>query len=119
MNMALSSSKQSHAEISRLAEDVLADKLRGISGVATVNISGALKRELSVLLRSEKLREHNVWVGEVVAALRAQNTNAPMARYRVRWMRKASAWWAASRPPKNFKASWSNVWADKSYAWPM
>jgi multidrug efflux pump subunit AcrB len=80
MNMALSSSKQSHAEISRLAEDVLADKLRGISGVATVNISGALKRELSVLLRSEKLREHNVSVGEVVAALRAQNTNAPVGK---------------------------------------
>jgi multidrug efflux pump subunit AcrB len=34
MNMALSSSTQSHAEISRLAEDVLADKLRGIAGVA-------------------------------------------------------------------------------------
>jgi multidrug efflux pump subunit AcrB len=80
MNLALSSSQQSHAEISRLAEDVLADKMRGVSGVATVNISGALKRELSVLLRSEKLREHNVSVGEVVAALRAQNTNAPVGK---------------------------------------
>jgi hydrophobe/amphiphile efflux-1 (HAE1) family protein len=82
MNMALSSSKQSHAEISRLAEDMLADKLRGIAGVATVNINGSLKRELSVLLRSEKLREFNVSVGEVVAALRAQNTNAPVGKVR-------------------------------------
>ena len=84
MNMALSSAKQSHAEISRLAEDVLADKLRGIAGVATVNISGSLKRELSVLLRAEKLREYNVSVGEVVAALRAQNTNAPVGKVRGR-----------------------------------
>lgn len=82
MNLALSSSKQSHAEISRLAEDVLADKLRGIAGVATVNINGSLKRELSVLLRAEKLREYNVSVGEVVAALRAQNSNAPVGKVR-------------------------------------
>ena len=82
MNMALSSSKQSHAEISRLAEDVLADKMRGIPGVASVNIGGSLKRELSVLLRAEKLREFNVSVGEVVAALRAQNTNAPVGKVR-------------------------------------
>ncbi len=80
MNMALSSSSQTHAEISRLAEDTLADKLRSIPGVANVNISGSLKRELSVLLRSEKLREYNVSVSEVVAAVRAQNTNAPVGK---------------------------------------
>ena len=80
MNLALSSSAQSHAEISRMAEDVLADKLRGIAGVATVNVSGALKRELSVLLRTQKLREFNLSVGEVVAALRAQNANAPVGK---------------------------------------
>jgi hydrophobe/amphiphile efflux-1 (HAE1) family protein len=80
MNLALSSSQQSHAEISRLAEDVLADKLRGVAGVANVNINGSLKRELSVLLRAEKLREFNVSVGDVVAALRSQNTNAPVGK---------------------------------------
>ncbi len=82
MNMALSSSAESHATISRLAEDVLADKLRAIPGVASVNISGALKRELSVLLRAEKLREFNISVGDVVNALRAQNTNAPVGKVR-------------------------------------
>ncbi|HWJ96444.1 MAG TPA: efflux RND transporter permease subunit, partial [Telluria sp.] len=82
MNLALSSSTQSHAEISRLAEDVLADRFRAIDGVSTVNVNGALKRELSVLLRAEKLREYNVSVGEVVAALRNQNTNAPVGKVR-------------------------------------
>ena len=80
MQMALSASAQSHAEISRLAEDVLADKFRGIDGVATVSVNGALRRELSVLLRAEKLREYNVSVTDVVAALRAQNTTAPVGR---------------------------------------
>ena len=71
---------QSHAEISRMAEDVLADKLRAIPGVATVNINGSLKRELSVLLRAEKLREYNISVTEVVSALRNQNTTSPVGR---------------------------------------
>jgi hydrophobic/amphiphilic exporter-1 (mainly G- bacteria), HAE1 family len=80
VNLGLSSSKQTHAQISRLAEDVLADQFRGIDGVSVVNIDGALRRELSVLLHAQKLREYNVSAGEVVAALRAQNTNAPVGR---------------------------------------
>ena len=80
MQMALSSTKQSHAEISRLAEDQLADKFRAIDGVAVVNVNGSLRRELSVLLRAEKLREYNVSVTEVVGALRSQNTTSPVGR---------------------------------------
>ena len=80
MQLALSSTTQSHAEISRLAEDVIADRFRGIDGVATVNVGGALRRELSVLLRAEKLREYNVSVSEVTNALRLQNTTAPVGR---------------------------------------
>ncbi len=78
MYLALSSTRQSQAEISRLAEDVLADKFRAIDGVATVTVNGALHRELSVLLRAQKLREYNTSVGEVVNALRLQNTTAPV-----------------------------------------
>ena len=80
MQLAMSSTTQSHAEISRLAEDVIADRFRSIDGVATVNVNGALRRELSVLLRAEKLREFNVSVTEVVNALRQQNTTAPVGR---------------------------------------
>lgn len=82
MQMALSSSSQSHAEISRLAEDKLADRFRSIDGVASVNIDGSLKRELSVLLKAEKLREYHVSVNDVVNALRNQNTNAPVGKVR-------------------------------------
>ncbi|HET7809318.1 MAG TPA: efflux RND transporter permease subunit [Steroidobacteraceae bacterium] len=80
MNLGLSSTRQSHAEISRLAEDVLADQLRALDGVAVVNVDGSLNRELSVLLHAQKLREFNVSAGDVVNALRAQNTNAPVGR---------------------------------------
>ena len=80
MQLALSSKTQSHAEISRLAEDVISDRFRAIDGVAVVSVNGSLRRELSVLLRAEKLREFNLSVTEVVAALRAQNTTAPVGR---------------------------------------
>src|SRR5258708_2958760 len=80
MQLALSAKSQPFAEISRLAADVLADRFRGIDGVAVVNVNGSLKRELSVLLRAEKLREFNVSVTDVVNALRAQNTTAPVGR---------------------------------------
>ena len=70
------------AEISRLAEDQIADKLRGIAGVAQVNVNGALKRELSVLLHAQKLREVNLSVTEVVNALRTQNAAAPVGKIR-------------------------------------
>jgi HAE1 family hydrophobic/amphiphilic exporter-1 len=48
--------------------------------VAVVYVNGALRRELSVLLRAEKLREYNVSVTDVVNALRLQNTTAPVGR---------------------------------------
>ncbi len=82
MEIALSSTTQTHPEISRLAEDELADKFRAIDGVSTVAVNGSLKRELSVLLRAEKLREFNVSVADVVNAVRNQNTTAPVGKVR-------------------------------------
>ncbi len=80
MQMSLSSDRQSLAEISRLAEDDLADRFRAINGVSTVEVNGSLRRELSVLLHADRLREHNISVAEVVGALRRQNTTAPVGR---------------------------------------
>jgi hydrophobe/amphiphile efflux-1 (HAE1) family protein len=82
MQLALSSTSQTHAEISRLAEDKLADRMRAIDGVANVVVNGSLRRELSVLLHSEKLREYGVSVGDVTAALMRQNMNAPVGKLR-------------------------------------
>ncbi|MFO1503309.1 MAG: efflux RND transporter permease subunit [Steroidobacteraceae bacterium] len=82
MQLGLSSNTQTLAEISRLAEDQLADRFRGISGVSTVDVNGSLKRELSVLLHAQRLREYNVSVAEVVGALRRQNTTAPVGQVR-------------------------------------
>src|SRR6476661_3086998 len=80
IELALSSTSQTHAEISRLAEDDLAERLRAVEGVSVVNVTGSLKRELSVLLHADRLREYGISVAEVVDALRNQNANAPVGR---------------------------------------
>ncbi|MFX7090850.1 efflux RND transporter permease subunit, partial [Acinetobacter baumannii] len=67
---------------SRLAEDKLAERFRGITGVSVVTVNGSLKRELSILLRADKLREFGVSVTEVLNAVRAQNTTAPVGKVR-------------------------------------
>lgn len=82
MQMALSSKDKSHAEISRMAEDDISDRFRAVDGVAVVTVNGALRRELSVLLHAQKLREFNVSVSEVVNALRTQNSTAPVGKVR-------------------------------------
>jgi len=82
MNISLNSTSQSHAEISRLAEDTLADKFRAIDGVANVKVNGSLQRELSVLLHAQKMREFNVSASDVTNALSRQNTNAPAGKVR-------------------------------------
>ena len=64
--------RRAHAEISRLAEDELADRFRAHRRRGRRSTSTArCKRELSVLLHAEKLREYNVSVTEVVNALRS------------------------------------------------
>ena len=66
-----------------LQKTLLADRFRAIDGVSIVNVNGALRRELSVLLRAEKLREYNVSVTEVVAALATEHHRTRWARQRL------------------------------------
>lgn len=82
LQLSLTSTTLSHAQLSRLAEDKLAERFRGIAGVSTVSVNGSLKRELSILLRADKLREFGVSVTEVLNAVRAQNTTAPVGKVR-------------------------------------
>ncbi|CAM3652768.1 efflux RND transporter permease subunit [Roseateles saccharophilus] len=82
MQVSLESKTLSHAEMSRIAEDQLADKFRAIPGVGKVDVFGSLNRELSVLLHGQKLREFNVSVSDVVNALRNQNMSAPVGKVR-------------------------------------
>ncbi len=118
MQVALSSSVLDHAEISRLAEDQLADRFRALPGVAVVTVNGALRRELSVLLHADKLRQYSVSVTEVVAALRAQNATAPVGKVRGTLEDQSIASSAAWRAPASSGASSSSAGVTSWCGWP-
>jgi HAE1 family hydrophobic/amphiphilic exporter-1 len=80
VSLTLSSPALSGAELTRLADPDITRELRGIAGIAEVNVVGGIERELSVELRPQALQAAGVSVNEVVQALQAQNLAAPVGR---------------------------------------
>jgi hydrophobe/amphiphile efflux-1 (HAE1) family protein len=80
VSLTLSSPGLTSAELTRLADPGITRRLRGINGVATVNLAGAVERELVVELRPRDLQASGVSVGQVVQALQAQNLAVPVGR---------------------------------------
>ena len=118
MNLALSSTTQSHTEISRLAEDMLADRLRGIDGVAQVNVDGSLQaRALGAAARAEAARVQRL--GRATWSTRCDRRTPPRrsAASRARSTSRASAWSDASSRRRNSTTSWSSARATKWCAW--
>ncbi|HEV7387880.1 MAG TPA: efflux RND transporter permease subunit, partial [Gemmatimonadaceae bacterium] len=67
-------------QLTRLADPDITSKLKGIPGVAQVQVVGGVKREMTIQLRPEALQAAGISVGEVVGALQAQNLAAPVGR---------------------------------------
>jgi HAE1 family hydrophobic/amphiphilic exporter-1 len=80
VSLTLSSTALSGADLTRLVDPDITRQLRGITGVATVSLTGAVERELVVEIRPKDLQGMGVSVGQVVAALQAQNLAVPVGR---------------------------------------
>ncbi len=80
VSLTLSSPGLTGAELTRMVDPDITRKLRGISGVAQVDLVGGIERELVVELRPRALQGSGVGVGQVVQALQAQNLAAPVGR---------------------------------------
>src|SRR5688572_6064470 len=80
VSLTLSSPGLSGAELTRMADPDITRRLRGISGVATVNLVGAIERELVVEIRPRDLEATGVSVGQLVQALQSQNMASPVGR---------------------------------------
>jgi hydrophobic/amphiphilic exporter-1 (mainly G- bacteria), HAE1 family len=80
LSLALSSPGLTGAELTRIVDPGITRRLRGITGVATVNLSGAIERELVVEIRPRDLQAAGISVGQVVQALQAQNLASPVGR---------------------------------------
>ncbi len=61
-------------------EDRLRPQLLTVDGVASVDVSGGLVREIQVVLDQERLRSYNLTVSQVIQALRAANQDVAAGR---------------------------------------
>ncbi len=80
MSLVLSSQTMGGPELTRLADPEITRRLRGIPGVAEVEVIGGVERELTVELRPRDLQATGLSVEQVVQALQAQNLAAPVGR---------------------------------------
>jgi hydrophobe/amphiphile efflux-1 (HAE1) family protein len=78
--IAFSSPQRDLISLRHWIEDRLRPQLLTVEGVASVDVSGGLVREVQVVLDQERLRSYGVSVSEVIAALRAANQDVAAGR---------------------------------------
>lgn len=64
-------------EMRILADDLVADRLAKVSGVAAINVNGGDERELSVSVDKERLEAYGIGIDKLVGAIRGANLNVP------------------------------------------
>jgi len=80
VSMTIASTTMTPAQLTRLADPDIMSKLRGIPGIAQVQLVGGVKREMTIQLKPQELQAAGIGVGQVVQALQAQNLAAPVGR---------------------------------------
>jgi hydrophobic/amphiphilic exporter-1 (mainly G- bacteria), HAE1 family len=80
VSLTLSSRTLSAPELTRIADPGITRELRGIPGVAEVQVVGGVERELSVEVDPSRLQAAGVSIPQVVQALQAQNLAVPVGR---------------------------------------
>lgn len=78
--LAFSSDRQSPLEITDYADNVVADQLKTLPGVASVIIGGQRRYAMRVWLDAQRLVAYGLTVQDVEAALRSQNVELPAGR---------------------------------------
>jgi HAE1 family hydrophobic/amphiphilic exporter-1 len=72
------SADRDQRELRQFVEDQILYRIERVPGVAAVDISGGLLREIHVDLSLEKLNAYNLSVAQVVEVLRRENLNEPV-----------------------------------------
>ena len=75
--LSLRSDSRSLRELSDLGERLVVKRLQGAEGVGTVDVNGDVRRELAVWLKPEKMAAYGIGIDQIVAAIRAENQDAP------------------------------------------
>ena len=79
-SLAIRSETLSPRDLTVLVEKSVKRRFEGIAGVGKVDLVGAAKREVNVILSPERLNALGLGVDAVVAGLRSENVNTPLGR---------------------------------------
>ena len=80
VQLTLASKTLTGPELTRIVDPGITRQLRGVTGVAEVNVVGGIEREMTIELDPQALQATGVSVGEVVQAVQTQNLAAPVGR---------------------------------------
>lgn len=80
INLVLRSENLSNRQLRDLADNVLADRLSQIAGVANVAVSGGDVREIQVRVRKDALLRYGIGITDVQRAVQAAALNVPSGR---------------------------------------
>ncbi|MFQ5605963.1 MAG: efflux RND transporter permease subunit [bacterium] len=71
------SSPRPLAEVYRLTDDIIKDRLARVAGVASINIVGGKEREILISVRRDRLRAYGLSILDVVGGVAAANLDIP------------------------------------------
>ncbi len=80
VSLAVRSETHSPRDLTILVEKTVKRRFEGIAGVGKVDLVGAAKREVNVIIDPERLNALGLGVDAVVAGLRSENVNTPLGR---------------------------------------
>ncbi len=80
VTLSLVSTTLTPAELTQIADPTITREIRSIPGVADVNVTGSVKRELTINLDPQRLQSVGVSVPQVVAAIQTGNLAVPVGR---------------------------------------
>ena len=78
--MAFSSETRDLVSLREWVEERLRPQLLTVDGVASVDVSGGLVREVQVVLDQERLQSYGITVSQIISALRASNQDVAAGR---------------------------------------
>ena len=80
VSVTLSSETMASPALTRVADPGITRRLRGLQGVAEVDVVGGVERELTVEVDPQRLQAAGIGIPQVVQALQTQNLAAPVGR---------------------------------------
>jgi HAE1 family hydrophobic/amphiphilic exporter-1 len=80
VSLTLSSQALRSPELTRLADPGITRQLRGLQGVAEVNVVGGVERELTIEVDPLRMQAAGIGIPQVVQAVQSQNLAAPVGR---------------------------------------